>query len=88
VLMTLVACFAFSRHPRRAALPISVCLAATAIYAIVEGAWPIGIVCLIWSAGAVEYWRRTRPVAFLYGRLRQSHSPYRVRSMFGEAGLN
>jgi len=88
VMMTLVACVLHSRHPRRAALPLSACMAALAIFEIVEGAWPLGLVVALWSGVTAEWWRRTRPLACLYGRLRQSSARPRVRSMFGEAGLN
>jgi len=48
-----------SRSPWYVLAFAGACLASSA-YGFLQGAWPFGVVELVWSAVAVERWRRTR----------------------------
>src|SRR5208282_3900158 len=64
-LMTLL-CFIHQRQSRSAVLALAVCLAAMALYTFMQGAWPVGIVQVVWSAATFARWRRFRKTGRLY----------------------
>jgi len=51
--------FLHQRRYRRAVLALAICLAALSVYAFLQGAWPVGIVEVVWSAATFARWRRS-----------------------------
>jgi hypothetical protein len=53
-------------HPvpsRLQALVFAASLAGLAVYGFLQGAWPIGIVAMVWSAAALRRWQQWKHIA-------------------------
>jgi hypothetical protein len=49
-------CWMHQAQSRTWVLSFAVCLAAMAVYAFLQGAWPLGIVESVWSVATVRKW--------------------------------
>ena len=52
--------FIHQRQSRRVVLALSISLAAMAVYGFMQGAWPLGIVEVVWSCATFERWRAAK----------------------------
>jgi hypothetical protein len=62
-------------HPapsRLNTLAFAVSLAGLAIYGFLQGAWPLGIVAMIWSAAALMRWRRWKGIPMARNKNRRA----------------
>ena len=62
---TMLLCYALENRHHLWVLAFAVACVASAAYGFLQGAWPFGIVELVWSAVAFRRWRR---VGMLHSR--------------------
>ena len=76
-------CWIYRNESRELAVAFALCLAATAVYAFLAGAWPVGIVQIAWSAIAMRQ-------CFIARKLRQRTKPLprRFARFLAEPGMN
>jgi hypothetical protein len=53
-----VVVFIHVHRSRPAVLGLAICLLATSAYGFLQGAWPIGIVQLVWACSMLRRWHR------------------------------
>ncbi len=51
--------FIHHRQSRGAVLGLAACLLATSAYGFLQGAWPVGMMQLVWAIAMLRSWRRT-----------------------------
>jgi hypothetical protein len=78
--------FYISRNQARSAMAcLAVCLAATALYAVLKGAWPLGAIQAVWSGTTL--WRAFQmggeKMGRRYGSRRAQPVSERMTRMFG-----
>src|SRR5207302_3068375 len=71
--ITLV-CWLRRRRSRSVYLALAACLAASAAYGFLQGAWPLGILEAAWSAAAVHRWWAMRGSRGWPGRTRRGRT--------------
>jgi hypothetical protein len=56
----MLVCYALESRSRAFILAFAAACLASSVYGFLQGAWPFGVVELIWSGVALQRWRRTR----------------------------
>src|ERR1700733_14867352 len=73
-MLTLV--FYFEQHHcRRAVLGLAICSTAMALFAFLEGVWPLGILQVLWAVASLLRWRRENHKAEM-----KYHNPWQIES--------
>jgi hypothetical protein len=71
---------------------MAACLAGLAVYAFMAGAWPVGMVEIVWSAATLRRWRLARngrlPMETRLSPQNHWKSESRMSRMFGSSGQN
>ncbi len=55
----MVVCYAFENRSRHFTLAFAVACLLGSAYGFLQGAWPFGVVELVWSAIAINRWRKS-----------------------------
>jgi fluoride ion exporter CrcB/FEX len=82
-----IVCFLYQRHARSFVLALAICLAAMSAYGFMAGAWPLGIVEMVWSVWALARWRTANRFG-RYASYQYWDMESRMSRMFGSSRLN
>jgi hypothetical protein len=91
--MTAILTLLFFMHQRqssKAVLGLAICLAAMSLYGLLQGAWPLGLIELVWSVATLVRWRAGRGLASPANLVRSQRpvAQLRLGRLFGESGWN
>jgi hypothetical protein len=82
--------FLHQRQSRKAVLGLAICLAAMSLYGFLQGAWPLGMIELVWSTATLVRWHAGRGLAAPANLVRPARpvAQLRLSRLFGESGWN